>query len=57
MESINGNTVIAEASFPYVEFEMNGLTIASLTPSPGPFANADDVAQAALFGPAFIIIN
>lgn len=57
MESVNGNTVVAEALFPYVEFEMNGLTIASLTPSPGPFANADAVAQAALFGPALILIN
>jgi hypothetical protein len=57
MESVNGNTVIAEALFPYDKFEMNGLTILALTNSKGPFPDADAVAAATVFGPGLIIIN
>lgn len=46
-----------QAEFPYDQFEMNGLTLAAVTPSAGPFANPDAVAAAALFGPALIEVN
>ncbi|KAL9112954.1 MAG: hypothetical protein Q9227_002819 [Pyrenula ochraceoflavens] len=46
-----------EAEFPYDQFEMNGLTLAAVTDCAGPFANADAVAAAALFGPALIEVN
>jgi hypothetical protein len=55
--STEGNTVTVEAAFPFAEFEMNGLTIAALTNTAGPFATADAVAEAAVFGPALIEIN
>jgi hypothetical protein len=53
----SGSMVTVEALFPYSEFEMNGLTIAAVTNSAGPFANADAVALATVFGPALIEIN
>ena len=36
---------------------MNGLTIAAVTNSSGPFMTVDEVANAALFGPGVIEIN
>ncbi|KAK6221364.1 hypothetical protein LQW54_001463 [Pestalotiopsis sp. IQ-011] len=42
------------APFPYQQFQMDGLTIAAMTKGSGPFANASDVASAALFGPGII---
>jgi len=53
----NPTTTTVKALFPYAENEMNGLTIAVLTNSAGPFVNADAVVAATVFGPAFIIIN
>ena len=53
----NGNVVTFNANFPYDQFEMNGLTIAAVTNSTGPFASAADVAAATLFGPGLIEIN
>jgi len=56
--SIDGNTVTFEADFPFdgVTFG-NGLTIAAVTNSAGPFANAAAVAKATLFGPGLIEVN
>jgi hypothetical protein len=45
------------ANFPFNENLMNGLTIAALVSSKGPFADADAVAAATIAGPAFIEIN
>jgi hypothetical protein len=52
-----GNTVSFSAAFPYAQFEMNGLTIAAVVKGSGPFANADAVAQATVYGPGLIEIN
>ncbi|KAF2266501.1 hypothetical protein CC78DRAFT_531614 [Lojkania enalia] len=48
--------IVFQAPFPFQEFEMNGLTIAAVTKGAGPFANADVVANATLFGPGLIEI-
>ena len=53
----DGTTVLAKARFPYEEHLMNGLTIAAVTNSSGPFANANAVAAATLYGPGVIIVN
>ena len=50
-------TPACEAEFPYEQYEMNGLTLAAVTPSAGPFANADAVAAVANYGPALIEVN
>lgn len=42
------------ASFPYQEYVMDGLTIAAVTNSVGPFSDASDVAAATLYGPGII---
>ncbi|KAE8345466.1 hypothetical protein BDV24DRAFT_148075 [Aspergillus arachidicola] len=52
-----GKKVVAKALFPYHENLMNGLTIAAVTKSAGPFAGVNDVAQETLFGPGLIIVN
>jgi hypothetical protein len=49
--------VTIEALFPFDEHLLNGLTIAAITNSTGPFANAQAAANATVFGPAFIIVN
>lgn len=54
---VAGDVVTFEASFPYTEFIMNGLTIAAVTSTAGPFANADEVAAVTLYGPGIIEIN
>ena len=54
---VKGDTVSFEAELPYNEFIMNGLTIAAVTKGMGPFASADDVAKAAIFGPGLLEIN
>ncbi|KEF58543.1 uncharacterized protein A1O9_06469 [Exophiala aquamarina CBS 119918] len=46
-----------EVDFPYTENLLNGLTIAALVAGNGPFADADEVAQATLAGPGLIEIN
>lgn len=53
---MNGTTKFT-ALFPYEQYEMNGLTIAAITKGKGPFANATEVANAAVAGPALIEIN
>lgn len=55
--SREGDTVVAEALFPYDENELNGLTIVAVTNSSGPFANANAVARSTVFGPGLIIVN
>ncbi|KAF3017098.1 hypothetical protein E8E14_008244 [Neopestalotiopsis sp. 37M] len=45
------------APFPYQQFQMDGLTLAAVTKSSGPFANASDVAGNALFGPGIIEVD
>lgn len=57
MESRDGDEVTAQALFPYDEDEMNGLTIAAVTKSQGPFADASSVARWTLAGPGLIIVN
>lgn len=56
-EQFADGAVTFTASFPGLSQEMNGLTIAALTSSNGPFATVDDVAAATLFGPGLIEIN
>ena len=55
---VDHNTVHFEALFPFDQATFgNGLTIAAVTNSAGPFANADAVAKATIFGPGLIEIN
>jgi len=53
----NINSETFSAFFPGQAAEMNGLTIAAITNSNGPFASPDDVAAATQFGPGLIEIN
>ncbi|KAF3384410.1 hypothetical protein F1880_002382 [Penicillium rolfsii] len=55
--SRNGKEIQAEALFPFEENEMNGLTIAAVTKSGGPFMDASSVAKSTLAGPGLIIVN
>lgn len=54
---VAGEKVTFEAAFPYMANLLNGLTIAAVTNSKGPFASADAVAAATLFGPGLIEVN
>ncbi|RMY74092.1 hypothetical protein D0863_03435 [Hortaea werneckii] len=56
-EKFDKDQVTFTASFPGQSREMNGLTIAAITNSDGPFATPDDVADATLFGPGLIEVN
>jgi len=58
----HGNVVVFKASFPFDEATSgavfgNGLTIAAVTNSTGPFANVDAVTKNTVFGPGLIEIN
>lgn len=53
----HGDTVTFKAALPFNQFIMNGLTISAVTNSAGPFADADEVAAATVFGPGLIEIN
>lgn len=54
----NQNGIVTfTATFPYDEHLLNGLTIAAVTNSAGPFSTAQDVANAAVFAPGLIIVN
>jgi hypothetical protein len=55
--AIEENTVTFDAEFPFDQFLMNGLTIAAVTKTAGPFASADAVAKDTIFGPGLIEIN
>jgi len=54
---INNGQVVFDASFPYDEFVMDGLTIAAVTKGAGPFADVDAVAAATIFGPGLIELS
>ena len=54
---VDGTSVTVTAFFPGAKNIMDGLTIAVITNSAGPFQSADDVAAATLFGPGLIEIN
>lgn len=53
----NGTSTVFSANFPFSVNSLNGLTIAAVTNSSGPFITANDVANATLFGPALIYPN
>ena len=53
----DSETVTLQGSFPYTEHEMNGLTIAAITDTQGPFSSAEDVAAAAIWAPGLILVN
>jgi len=53
---MSGSMVTFDAEFPYDMYLMNGLTIAAVTPTAGPFANAVAVSEVALAGPGLIEI-
>lgn len=55
--SKENGTITAKALFPYEAHEMNGLTIAVVTKTEGPFLNAYSVANETLAGPGLFIIN
>ncbi|KAJ6119884.1 hypothetical protein N7523_004164 [Penicillium sp. IBT 18751x] len=55
--SREGDLFTAEALFPYDDNEMNGLTIAAVTLSEGPFGDASAVAKWTLAGPGLIVVN
>ncbi|KAJ5152122.1 hypothetical protein N7492_010417 [Penicillium capsulatum] len=55
--SRNGSYVEAQALFPYDDHEMNGLTVAAVTKSDGPFGDANTVAKWTLAGPGLIEVN
>jgi hypothetical protein len=55
--SFSGNAIDFKASFPGKSKDLNGLTIAAVTNSKGPFSTPDDVAADTLFGPGLIEIN
>lgn len=52
-----GDMVTFTADFPHDDNDMDGLTIAAVVNADGPFANADDVAKASVFGPGLIEVN
>lgn len=52
--SKQGSVVSFDANFPFDENLMFGLSIAAVTFGPGPFKSAQAVADAAIFGPAFV---
>ncbi|KAJ4985745.1 sexual development protein [Stagonosporopsis vannaccii] len=54
---MEGNKVFFEAAFPYDDFLMNGLTIAAVTMGADEFADADKMAEAAIFGPGLIEVD
>ncbi|KAJ5098753.1 hypothetical protein N7532_005754 [Penicillium argentinense] len=55
--SHTGSYIEASAIFPYDEHELNGLTIAAVTKSGGPFADANTVAKWTHAGPGLIIVD
>lgn len=50
----SGDSYAFKADFPHDEFVMDGLTIAVIVKGKGPFADAEAVAKATVFGPALI---
>ncbi|KAF2664987.1 hypothetical protein BT63DRAFT_482886 [Microthyrium microscopicum] len=54
---VAGTVISFSANFPQNTNLMNGLTLAALTHTAGPFPNASSVADATLFGPGLIEVN
>jgi hypothetical protein len=54
---VSGSVIKFQAHFPQATNLMNGLTIAALTHSAGPFPDAGSVVKDTLFGPGLIEIN
>ncbi|KAJ6090274.1 hypothetical protein N7486_009089 [Penicillium sp. IBT 16267x] len=54
---IDNNYVHFTALFPYQQYQIDGLTIAALTNSVGPFSNTTNVAAATLYGPRIIEVS
>lgn len=54
---LEGNTVTFTSPFPYTNATLNGLTIAAVTNGKTSFASPDEVAAAAVWGPALIEVN
>jgi hypothetical protein len=52
-----GNEVTGEALFPYEAHSMNGLTIAAVTTTDGPFSNSYEVTKVTLAAPGLFVIN
>ncbi|KAJ6071405.1 hypothetical protein N7499_009419 [Penicillium canescens] len=52
-----GNEVTGEALFPYEAHGMNGLTIAAVTTTDGPFSNSYEVTKVTLAAPGLFVIN
>jgi hypothetical protein len=52
----NGVTTFS-AEFPYTAHQLDGLTIAAVTNSTGPFTTANDVANKTMYGPGIIYFN
>ncbi|KZT55817.1 LsdA family protein [Calocera cornea HHB12733] len=55
--SSDAKTITLKATFPYKANLLNGLTIAAVTDQSGPFADVDAVAAAAIWAPAFMVVN
>jgi len=55
--AVSGNTIKFSANFPFSQYDMYGLTIAAVTLGNGPFADADAVGNATVFGPGLIVID
>jgi hypothetical protein len=52
-----GNAVTFSVDFPYSQLVMNGLTLANVVHSAGPFTSATAIANSTVYGPALIEIN
>jgi hypothetical protein len=59
--TVSNKKITFDATFPFEELSDgtfgNGLTIAALTSTNGPFTSAEDVAAVTLFGPGLIEID
>ncbi|RDW78839.1 putative sexual development protein (LsdA) [Aspergillus mulundensis] len=55
--SCDGSKSTAVVVVPYDEFLMNGLTVMAVVNRRGPFANAEAVARATVYGPALFIVE
>lgn len=54
---VKDGVAMFQANLPHDEYVLDGLTIAALTKSAGPFADAEAVANATIAGPGLIEIN
>lgn len=54
---VSNGVATFQANFPFSENVLDGLTIAALTSSAGPFTSAEDVAKVTIAGPGLIEVN